>query len=133
MCAVAPVVGLEMITSVQASAEHLALHLDALRSPPYSVFNFLSASTATFPIAFRRYALETATTPISMGGLDHAITALDVLGSVVQAVPVVGDGLKSATEVTKKICEMVKVRSVIVLLSLHSISVVENETKPRSL
>jgi hypothetical protein len=45
-----------------------------------------------------------------MGRLDHAITALDVLGSVVQAVPIVGDGLKSATEVAMKICETVKVR-----------------------
>jgi hypothetical protein len=47
-----------------------------------------------------------------MARLDHAITALDLLGSVVQAVPVVGENLKSATEVTKKICEMVKVRMV---------------------
>jgi hypothetical protein len=45
-----------------------------------------------------------------MGRLDHAITALDVLGSIVQAVPVIGDGLKSAMEVARKICEMVKVR-----------------------
>jgi hypothetical protein len=46
-----------------------------------------------------------------MGSLDRAITALDVLGSVVQAVPIVGDGLKSATEVASKICETVKVRT----------------------
>jgi hypothetical protein len=45
-----------------------------------------------------------------MGGLDRAIAALDVLGSVVQAVPVVGENLKSAFEVTKKTCELVKVR-----------------------
>jgi hypothetical protein len=45
-----------------------------------------------------------------MGRPDHAITALDFLGSVVQAVPVVGENLKSATEIAKKICEMVKVR-----------------------
>jgi hypothetical protein len=45
-----------------------------------------------------------------MGRLDHAITALDLLGSVVQAVPVVGENLKSATEIAKKICEAVKVR-----------------------
>jgi hypothetical protein len=44
-----------------------------------------------------------------MGHLDHAITALDVLGSVVQAVPVVGENLKSATDIAKKICEMAKV------------------------
>jgi hypothetical protein len=40
---------------------------------------------------------------------DDAITALDLLGSVVQAVPVVGENLKSATEIAKKLCEMVKV------------------------
>jgi hypothetical protein len=44
-----------------------------------------------------------------MAPLDHAITALDVLGSVVQAVPVVGENLKSAIEIAKKICEMAKV------------------------
>jgi hypothetical protein len=68
-----------------------------------------------------------------MGRLDHAITALGVLGSVVQAVPVVGDGLKSVTEVATKICEVVKVRSLISLLSMRSISLVENEREPRSL
>jgi hypothetical protein len=46
-----------------------------------------------------------------MGGLDRAIAVLDVLGSVVQAVPVVGDGLKSATEIATKLCETVKVRA----------------------
>jgi hypothetical protein len=46
-----------------------------------------------------------------MSSLDRAITALDVLGSVVQAVPVVGDGLKSAIEVASKICETIKVRT----------------------
>jgi hypothetical protein len=61
-----------------------------------------------------------------MGRLDHAITALDVLGSVVQVVPVVGDGLKSATEVATKICEVVKVRSLISLLAMRSMSLVEN-------
>jgi hypothetical protein len=45
-----------------------------------------------------------------MSGLDRTIAALDVLGSVVQAVPVVGENLKSATEIAKKICETVKVR-----------------------
>jgi hypothetical protein len=70
---------------------------------------------------------------IYMGRLDHAITALGALGLVVQAVPVVGDGLKSATEVAIKICEVVKVRSLIFLLSMRSISLVENESKPRSL
>jgi hypothetical protein len=45
-----------------------------------------------------------------MGSLDRAIAALDVLGSVVQAVPVVGENLKSAIEVATKTCEMVKVR-----------------------
>jgi hypothetical protein len=68
-----------------------------------------------------------------MGRLDHAITALGVLGSVVQAVPVVGDGLKSATEVATKICEVVKVRSIISLLAMRFISLVEDEREPRSL
>jgi hypothetical protein len=45
-----------------------------------------------------------------MARLDHAITALDLLGSVVQAVPVVGENLKSSTEIVKKLCEMAKVR-----------------------
>jgi hypothetical protein len=44
-----------------------------------------------------------------MARLDHAITALDLLGSVVQAVPVVGENLKAATEIAKKLCEMVRV------------------------
>jgi hypothetical protein len=68
-----------------------------------------------------------------MPRLEHAITVLDVLGSVVQAVPVVGDGLKSATEVTKKICEMVKVRSLIVYLAMSFTSMPENEREPRSI
>jgi hypothetical protein len=51
--------------------------------------------------------LYTALTP--MARLNDAITALDLLGSVVQAVPVVGENLKSATEIAKKLCEMVKV------------------------
>jgi hypothetical protein len=45
-----------------------------------------------------------------MSGLNCAIAALDVLGSVVQAVPAVGNNLKLAIEVTKKACEMIKVR-----------------------
>jgi hypothetical protein len=45
-----------------------------------------------------------------MVGLDRAIAALDILGSVVQAVPVVGENLKSAIEIAKKTCELVKVR-----------------------
>jgi hypothetical protein len=56
------------------------------------------------------FRFEPIRASLSMGRLDHAITALDVLGSVVQAVPIVGDGLKSATEVAMKICETVKVR-----------------------
>jgi hypothetical protein len=55
-----------------------------------------------------------------MGGLDHAITALDVLGSVVQAVPVVRDSLKSATEIVTKICETIKV-SLHALITVHAI------------
>jgi hypothetical protein len=45
-----------------------------------------------------------------MARLDDAIIVLDLLGSVVQAVPAVGENLKSATEIAKKLCEMVKVR-----------------------
>jgi hypothetical protein len=45
-----------------------------------------------------------------MARIDHAIIALDILGSVVQAVPVVGENLKAATEIAKKLCEMAKVR-----------------------
>jgi hypothetical protein len=68
-----------------------------------------------------------------MGRLDHAITALGVLGSVVQAIPAVGDGLKSATEVATKICEVVKVRRSISLRAMRSIFLVENQREPRSL
>jgi hypothetical protein len=46
-----------------------------------------------------------------MGALDDAITALGVLGLVLQAVPLVGENLKAATELTAKICEQVKVRT----------------------
>jgi hypothetical protein len=45
-----------------------------------------------------------------MAGLDRALAALDVLGTVVQAVPVVGENLKSAIEIATKTCETVKVR-----------------------
>jgi hypothetical protein len=45
-----------------------------------------------------------------MVGLDRAIAALDILGSVMQAVPVVGENLKSAIEIAKNTCELVKVR-----------------------
>jgi hypothetical protein len=47
---------------------------------------------------------------MSMGGLDIAISVLDILGSVVQAVPVVGENLKAGTEIATEICELVKVR-----------------------
>jgi hypothetical protein len=46
----------------------------------------------------------------SVDVLDRAVTALHVLGSVVQTVPVVGGSLKSATEIATDICETVKVR-----------------------
>jgi hypothetical protein len=58
-----------------------------------------SHPTDTLPIAFYK----------SMAVLDRAIAALDVLGTVVQAVPVVGENLKSAIEIATKTCEMVKV------------------------
>jgi hypothetical protein len=45
-----------------------------------------------------------------MGRLNHAITALNILGSLMQAVPVIGDSLKSATEIATLICETVEVR-----------------------
>jgi hypothetical protein len=47
-----------------------------------------------------------------MGGLDRAIAALHILGSIVQAVPMVGENLKSAVEIVTKTCEMVQVRMV---------------------
>jgi hypothetical protein len=65
--------------------------------------------------------------------LYHAITALDVLGSVMEAVPLVAGGLKSATEDTKKIREVVKVRDPIVLPVMRSIFVPENERELQSL
>jgi hypothetical protein len=68
-----------------------------------------------------------------MAPLDHAITALDVLGSVVQAVPVVGENLKSAIEIAKKICEMAKVS---VRLSIPCMCVTfhaEDEGEPRGI
>jgi hypothetical protein len=94
--------------SSETSAEHLTLRPDVLRS--FAPF-FLPHSTPASPIEFCRYRLVLATLSISMGGLDRAIAALNVLGSVVQAVPVVGDGLKSATEIATKLCETVKVRA----------------------
>jgi hypothetical protein len=39
----------------------------------------------------------------SMSALDQALTTLHVLGSVVQVIPVVGESLKSATEIVTKI------------------------------
>jgi hypothetical protein len=74
---------------------------------------------------------QTAFTP--MARLEHAITALDVLGSVVQVVPVVGENLKSATEIAKKICEMAKVSVLLsspcMCVTLHA----EDEGEPRGI
>jgi hypothetical protein len=66
-----------------------------------------------------------------MARLDHAITALDLLGSVVQAVPVVGENLKAATEIAKKLCEMVKVRTPFSALYMRLTSHAEDEGEPR--
>jgi hypothetical protein len=82
----------------------------------------LSVSRQAFLTTFRPHAL------IYMGRLDHAITVLDVLGSVVQAVPVVGDGLKSATEIATKICEVVKVRSIIFFI-FHALQLSGRKSK----
>jgi hypothetical protein len=62
-----------------------------------------------------------------MGGLECAIAALDVLGSVVQAVPVIGENLKAATEVAMKICELVKVRMQFATPYVRSMSRAEDE------
>jgi hypothetical protein len=43
--------------------------------------------------------------------LDHVITALNLLGTGIEMVPVFGVGLKKATEIATNICEMVQVRS----------------------
>jgi hypothetical protein len=86
----------------------------ALTSPalltPLPPRPFARVRKLAFPIEFFGHALIPATTSIRMGGLDRAITVLDILGSVVQAVPIVGDGLKAATEIATKICGNVKVR-----------------------
>jgi hypothetical protein len=66
-----------------------------------------------------------------MSSLDRAISALNVLGSVVQAVPIVGDGLKSATEVASKICETVKVRTPPFLSSICLNPCAEDKRQPR--
>jgi hypothetical protein len=68
--------------------------------------------TAPLAIAAWGYIFVILTISISMGGLDRAIAALNILGSVVQAVPLVGENLKSAIEIVTKTCEMVKVRMV---------------------
>jgi hypothetical protein len=56
-----------------------------------------------------------------MVNLNHTIAALDVLGTVVQAVPVLGEKLKSAVEIAKKTCEIVKVRILLSLCYIRSI------------
>jgi hypothetical protein len=66
-----------------------------------------------------RILLQALIAWISMGRLDHAITALNVLGSVVQAIPVIGDGMKSATEMAMRICEVIQVRCHLLLLLLR--------------
>jgi hypothetical protein len=65
-----------------------------------------------------------------MGRLNHAIAALDVLGPLMQAVPVIGDGLKSATEITSLICQTVEVRIRCPALYLRSIFSAEHEGEP---
>jgi hypothetical protein len=67
-----------------------------------------------------------------MSSLDRAITALDVLGSVAQAVPVVGENLKSAIEVTKRTCEMIKVRMPSSAWYIRSTIYAEDEGEPRA-
>jgi hypothetical protein len=67
-----------------------------------------------------------------MARLDHAITALELLGSVVQAVPVVGENLKSAIEIATKTCEMVKVRMLFLAWCSRSTICVEDAGQPRA-
>jgi hypothetical protein len=65
-----------------------------------------------------------------MGRLNHAITALDVLGPLMHAVPVIGDGLKSATEIAMLICETVEVRLRCLASYIRSIYSAEDEGEP---
>jgi hypothetical protein len=65
-----------------------------------------------------------------MGRLHHAIAALDILGSLMQAVPVIGDSLKSATELAMLICETVEVRICCLALYMRSIFSAEDEGEP---
>jgi hypothetical protein len=66
-----------------------------------------------------------------MSRLDHAIAALDVLGTVVQAVPVVGENLKSAVEIVTKTCEMIKVRNTFSALYMRLTRHAEDEGESR--
>jgi hypothetical protein len=86
-------------------------------APRRSTFFQPASSSTSRPPQADRLAVETCaseltldTILISMTGLDRTIAVLDVLGTVVQAVPVVGENLKSAIEIATKTCEMVKVR-----------------------
>jgi hypothetical protein len=65
-----------------------------------------------------------------MGRLEHAIAVLDVLGSVVQAVPAVGDNLKAATEIATKICEIFKVYMLVSIPYIRSMIYIAGEGEP---
>jgi hypothetical protein len=65
-----------------------------------------------------------------MAGLDRTIAVLDVLGTVVQAIPVVGENLKSAIEIATKTCEVVKVRMLFLARCSRLTIYVEDEGQP---
>jgi hypothetical protein len=88
--------------------------------------------TATLAIEICASELTLDTILISMAGLDRTIAVLDVLGTVVQAVPVVGENLKSAIEMATKTCEMVKVRMLFLAWCSRSTIYLEDERQPRS-
>jgi hypothetical protein len=93
----------DLLWTLDACSEHIAC------PQPTSCTHPTSFSSIRRPSGRLKHFLEHHNVFSRMGRLDHAITALDVLGSVVQSVPVVGENLKSATEIAKKICEMAKV------------------------
>jgi hypothetical protein len=81
---------------------------DRMNHPHSYPHPLLHPCSARFQMRLRSKPQRDATH--SIDGLDRALTALHVLGSVVQTVPVVGESLKSATEIATDICETVKAR-----------------------
>jgi hypothetical protein len=94
---------------VGTSSEHSAS--SGCPQPTTSCIGLTSLSSIRPVSSSPNHCLELYAALTRMARLDHAITALDLLGSVVQVVPVVGENLKSAIEIAKKLCEIVKVRT----------------------